>query len=203
VLADGYFAAASVITLAIFASPGTVGNHLVDLHMMALLVIGIAVAGGRLSAHAIATAFTCLAALLAAISIPIPGIPSVIATLRAKTPPSRATVRAVHDEFLPPGTVYLSTDPIIPVLNDERPLVLDAFNLNRFLSEGASAGRDLEQRLRRHDYQFVILRDDPRPLPDRNDLERLVYSTYAVRAVRAPFVILAPRADEPALHRAY
>jgi hypothetical protein len=87
------------------------------------------------------------------------------------------------------------------MLNNDRPLVLDAFNLNRFLKEGAPAGRDLEQRLRRHDYQFVILREDPRPLPGRNDLERLVYSTYAVRALRAPFVILAPRADEPPLDR--
>ena len=203
VLADAYLATASVITLVIFASPGTVGNHLVDLHMMALLVIGVALAHGRVSARTVAAAFTCLAALLAAISIPVPRIPSVIATLREKALPSRATVRAVHEEFLPPGTDYLSTDPIIPVLNDERPLVLDAFNLNRFLHEGAPAGRDLEQHLRRHDYQFVILREDPRDLPDRNDLERLVYSTYAVRAVRAPFVILAPRADEPVLHRPY
>ena len=201
VLAHTYLATASVITLVIFASPGTVGNHLVDLHMMSLLVIGVALAGGLASARAAATAFTCLAALLAAISIPVPGIPSVIATHRAKALPSRATVRAVHEEFLPPGTDYLSTDPVIPVLNDERPLVLDAFNLNRFLNEGAPSGRDLEQRLRRHDYQFVILREDPRPLPDRNDLERLVYSTYAVRAVRPPFVILAPRADEPPLDR--
>jgi hypothetical protein len=202
VLADAFLATAAVITLVIFASPGTVGNHLVDLHMMALLVVGVALAGARVSARTVAAAFTCLAALLAAISIPVPGIPSVIATLREKALPSRATVRAVHEEFLPPGTDYLSTDPIIPVLNDERPLVLDAFNLNRFLNEGAPAGRDLEQRLRRHDYQFVILREDPRPMPDRNDLERLVYSTYAVRAVRPPFVILAPRADEPPLDRA-
>jgi hypothetical protein len=201
VLADAYLATTSLITLVIFASPGTVGNHLVDLHMMALLVIGVAVAGGRVSTRTVAAAYTCLAALLAAISIPVPGIPSVIATLRAKAMPSRATVRAVHDEFLPPGANYLSTDPIIPVLNGERPLVLDAFNLNRFLNEGAPAGRDLEQRLRRHDYQFVILREDPRPLPNRNDLERLVDSTYTVRAVRAPFVILAPRADEPVLQR--
>jgi len=67
--------------------------------------------------------------------------------------------------------------------------------------EGAPAGRELSQRLRRHDYQFVILREDARPMPDTNDLERLVYSTYAVRAARPPFVILAPRAEEPPLDR--
>ncbi len=200
-LARKFLGTASVITLVIFASPGTVGNHLVDLHMASLLVIGSAIAEGQLSARPTAALFACLATLLAAISIPVAGIPSVIATLRAHGLPTRVTVRAVHEEFLPRGTSYLSTDPVIPVLNDERPLVLDAFNLNRFLKEGAPPGRDLEQRLRRHDYQFVILREDPRPLTDRNDLDRLVHSTYAVRAVRRPFVILAPRADEPLLHR--
>jgi hypothetical protein len=199
-LARTFFGTASAITLVIFASPGTVGNHLVDLHMASLLVIGTAITESPLSARPAAAVFGCLATLLAAISIPVAGLPSVIATLRAQRLPSRAIVRAVQQEFLPPGTNYLSTDPVIPVLNDERPLVLDAFNLNRFLKEGAPAGRDLEHHLRRHDYQFVILREDLRPLADRNDLERLVYSTYAVRAVRAPFVILAPRADEPALH---
>ena len=47
-LAEVYLAAASVVTLVIFASPGTVGNHLVDLHMSSVLAIGVAIADGRL-----------------------------------------------------------------------------------------------------------------------------------------------------------
>lgn len=187
-----YLAAAVLVTLVIFASPGTVGNHLVDLQMASVLVIGFAVADGSLPPRVTVPVYACLAAAFAAISIPVPGVPSVIATLRAHGRPSRATVAAVHAEFLPSGTRYLSTDPAIPVLNGERPLLLDAFNLNRFVKERAPAGRDFERRVREHDYQVIILRESRGTSPDRNDLERLVYSNYDVRAVRRPFLILAP-----------
>ena len=196
-LAEVYLAAASVVTLVIFASPGTVGNHLVDLHMSSVLTIGVAIAGGRLSPRPAAAVFACLAAAFAAISIPVAGIPSVIATLRAQGRPSRAAVRAVHAEYLPAGTRYLSTDPVIAVLNDERPLLLDAFNLNRFIREGTPAGRDLEQRLRRHDFQVIVTREERGAAESRNDLERLIDSNYDVRAVRRPFVILVPRLTDP------
>jgi len=185
----------SAITLVIFASPGTVGNHLVDLHMASLLVAGVGMADGQLPARAAAAVFAGMAATLAAISCPVPGIPSVIATLRAQALPSRASVRAIHGEFLSQGRRYLSTDPVIAVLHDERPLLLDAFNLSRFIREGTPAGRDLEQRLRRHDFAFVIVREDPLASQNRHDLDRLIHSTYDVSAVRKPFVVLVPRAD--------
>jgi hypothetical protein len=179
----------------IFASPGTVGNHLVDVHMASLFVAGVAIADRQLPERAAAAVFAGMAAALAAISLPVPGIPSVIATLRAQSLPSRAGVRAIHGEFLPQGTRYLSTDPVIAVLYDERPQLLDAFNLSRFVREGTAAGRDLEQRLRRHDFAFVVVREDTRGLQNRNDLERLIRSTYDVSAVRSPFVVLVPHPD--------
>ena len=117
----------------------------------------------------------------------------MIATLRAQGRPSRAAVRAVHAEYLPTGTRYLSTDPVIAVLNDERPLLLDAFNLDRFLKERTPAGRDLAQRVRRHDFQVIIVRENRGVVGSKNDLERLVDSNYDVRAARPPFLILVPR----------
>lgn len=74
-------------------------------------------------------------------------------------------------------------------------MLLDAFNLSRFIREGTAAGRDLEQRLRRHDFAVVIVRDDPLASQNRNDLDRLIHSAYDVGAVRSPFVVLVPRAD--------
>jgi hypothetical protein len=185
----------SAITLVIFASPGTVGNHLVDLHIASLLVAGVGIADGQLPVRAAAAVFGGMAVALAAISLPVPGIPSVIATLRAQALPSRALVQAIHGEFLSQGTRYLSTDPVIAVLYDERPILLDAFNLSRFIREGTAAGRDLEQRLRRHDFAVVIVREDPQASQNRNDLDRLIHSAYDVSAVRSPFVVLVPRAD--------
>ena len=191
---------ASAITLVIFASPGTVGNHLVDLHTASLLVAGAGMAGGRLPARAATAVFAIMAAALAAISIPVPGIPSVMATLRAQALPTRATVRAIHGEFLPQGTRYLSTDPVIALLRDERPLLLDAFNLSRFVREGTPPGQDVERRLRRRDFAFVIVREGPLASQTHDDLERLIHSMYEVIAVRRPFVVLVPRTDAPPAH---
>jgi hypothetical protein len=212
---DAYFVAAALVTLAIFATPGTVSNHLVDLQMASTLVIGVALAQGELSPRAAIPAYAALAAIVAAISWPVPGIPSVMSTFRKDGPRQRAIVRAIHDEFLRPGTRYLSIDPIIPVLNDERPFLVDFFNLQLFLSEGTPAGRDLEERVRRRFFQVVVLRDSNDFPVDMNArdpgftdactkywasqhdaLVRFLRSAYEIRAVRKPFVILAPAHDE-------
>jgi len=124
----------------------------------------------------------------------------VMATLRAQALPTRATVRAIHGEFLPQGTRYLSTDPVIALLRDERPLLLDAFNLSRFVREGTPPGQDVEQRLRRRDFAFVIVREGPLASQTHDDLERLIHSMYEVIAVRRPFVVLVPRTDAPPAH---
>jgi hypothetical protein len=210
-----YFLAAALVALAIFATPGTVSNHLVDLQMASTLVIGVALARGEIPAKAAIPAYAALAAIVAAMSWPVRGIPSVLATFRKDGPRQREVVRAIHDEFLPPGTRYLSIDPIIPVLNDERPFLLDFFNLQLFLREGTPAGRDLEERVRRRFFQVVVLRDSSEFPHDMNAsdpafadactrywasqreaLVQFLQSAYEIRAVRKPFVILTPSHDE-------
>jgi hypothetical protein len=117
----------------------------------------------------------------------------VIGTLRARGRPARAIVRALHDEFLPPGTRYLSTDPIVAILNDERPALLDAFHLDRFVREGSPAGRDFERRIRGHEYDVVVERGRQDAAPSDNAVERLIDANYLVTAIRPPFEVLTPR----------
>jgi hypothetical protein len=155
--------------------------------------------------------YAALAVVLAAVSWPLPGIPSVVATLRAHGPRPRAVVAAIQAEFLPPGGRYLSTDPIVPVLSDESAVLLDAFDLRRFLRDGSPAGRDVEQQVHRHAFTAIIMRDAdvfPRDMnagdsgfaeacgrywtAEDDDLDRLFRSAYEIRAVRRPFVILLP-----------
>ena len=210
-LVHGYFATAVLVTLVIFTAPGTVGNHLVDLQMASALLIGTAVRRYELSPRVLAPAYAAMALVLAAISWPVPGIPSVVATLRAHGPRSRAVVGAIHAEFRLAGARYLSTDPIVPVLNDEPPVLLDAFHLEHFLREGAPAGRDVSEQVRRRAFSAIIVRDTAAFPHDMNAddpgfpearahfwateddaLSRLFRSTYTIRAVRKPFVILLP-----------
>ena len=210
-LAHWYFLTAIVVTLVIFSSPGTVGNHLVDLQMASTLLIGASVARSAVPPRVVASTYGILAVALAAISWPLPGIPSVIATLRAHGPRPRAVVAAIHAEFLPPGARYLSTDPIVPVLSDESAVLLDAFDLRRFLRDGGPPGRDIEDGVRRRAFSAIVLRDSevfPRDMnagdsgfaeasrrywtAEDDDLVRLFHSAYEIRAVRRPFVILLP-----------
>jgi hypothetical protein len=204
-----YLLAAALLTLGIFVSPGTASNHLVDLQMASTLVVGVALSRGELSPRAAASMYAALAAVLVAISWPVPGIPSVVAEIEAAGPRRRAVVQAIHAEFLPAGAPYLSIDPIVPVLNNERPFLLDDFNLERFIREGAPPGRDVEQRVRRHFFNAIVLHDNSDFPHDMNagdpgfsndcqkywadqdsPLMPLLRSAYEVRAVRKPFVIL-------------
>jgi len=204
-----YLLAAALLTLGIFASPGTASNHLVDLQMASTLVIGVALSRGALSSRSVAPMYAALAAVLVAISWPVPGIPSVAAALEADGPRRRAVVQAIHAEFLPAGAPYLSIDPIVPVLSNERPFLLDDFNLEQFIREGAPAGRDVERRVRRHFFHAIVLHDNGDFPHDMNagdpgfsddcqkywadqdsPLMPLLRSAYEVRAIRKPFVIL-------------
>ena len=216
-LAHAYFVTATLVTLVILASPGTGSNHLIDLHMASTLVIGIGLHRGEISPRAVMLTYAILAAVLAAISRPVPGIPSVMATISRDGPRQRARVQALREEFLPPSTVYLSTDPLVPVLSNEHPLVLDPFNLTLLVREGTPAGHDLEDRVRRQLFRTIVLREN-HDLPSRdmnagdagfNDfrrqywvnrddaLTRVFRSAYEICAVRRPFVILRPAPPRP------
>jgi len=155
--------------------------------------------------------------MLAVIAWPAPGMPSVIATV---APRPRAAVRALGAEFLPPGTRYVATDPIVAVLNGDRPWLLDDFNLERFYRDGTPAGRDFAARVRGRFFDVIVLPDsddfptdldaDALELQERglrywagqdSVLATLIRSTYEIHAVRKPFVILTPigreSGDEP------
>ena len=209
--AHTYFVTATLVTMAIFVSPGTVSNQLVDLQMASTLVVGVTVVQARVSPRLVSGMYAALAVVLMAISLPVSGIPSVVTTLSTRGPRSRSVVQAIHAEFLPAGSRYLSTDPIVSVLNDERPVILDAFSLEQFVKEETPAGRDIAQQVRRRAFSAIVLRDTgdfPRDMNagdsgfseyqrrywvNHDDaLTRLFRSTYEMRAVRRPFVILTP-----------
>jgi hypothetical protein len=97
------------------------------------------------------------------------------------------------------------------VLSDESAVLLDAFDLRRFLRDGGPAGRDVEQQIRRRAFSAIVMRDSdlfPRDMntgdpgfaeacrrfwtTEDDDLERLFRSAYEIRAVRRPFVVLLP-----------
>src|SRR5206468_1424653 len=155
-----YFLSVIAVTLMIFASPGTVWNHLVDLHAAAVLLVGASIEDRR---RAVGAVYAVLAIIALAIAIPLPGIPSVDRTLARQGSHGgrpRQVVARLHEEFLGPSVRYLSTDPIVPLLHDDRPLLLDAFAMDVLLRTGSEAGRDLQERVLRHQFDAIIARSD-------------------------------------------
>jgi hypothetical protein len=205
-------------TVVILASPGTASNHLVDLQMASMLVVGVSVAGGQLPSRVVTGGALALALVMTFVSWPVPGLPSNIRTLAAEGPHRRAGVAAVRHALPAPPALYLSTDPLLPILSGERPIVLDTFNLNLFLVEGTAAGQDITRRIREQVFGAIVLRDGgmfPRDMgpgdPDfdacrarywagGSALVRLVHTTYEIGQVRRPFVIARPIAGADGEH---
>ena len=194
-IAHAYLVGVVAVTIVILASPGTVSNHLVDAQMAATLVVGVALAQGDLSARIAVPAYAALAVVLAALSWPLPGIPSVIATLRNDAPHNRATIVALHHDLIAPGAIYLSTDPMVALLNGERPFVLDGFNLERFAQTDTPVGEDLRERIDALAFGAIVVRYQD--VAKDNEFMRLVRSRYDLRAMRPPFAVFEPRGWTP------
>jgi hypothetical protein len=146
-----WLAAAWAGALAVFASPGTGVNHLVEIEAASAALLGAcALAPGR--ARAVARAAAPAAALA--------GIVLVAALVREDLASSRlAEIRAVV-RALPAGRV-LSEDPLVPLLAGERPAVLDAFSLRLAAARDPALAGALSGALRRGEFAAVVLFADP------------------------------------------
>jgi hypothetical protein len=206
-----YLGGAALVATVIFAAPGTASNHLVDLQVAATVAIGAALARREMAARVAVATYGAAAAMLLAIAIPIRGVPSVVAEVRHAGPRPRSAALAIHAAFTS-GQPYLSMDPIVPILNGDRPWILDYASLERFVAAGTPAGRDLDDRLHARFFGAIVLPDTGafgRDM-DRGDsgfasaerdywrdydspLAPLFRRDYAIAAARRPFVVLVPR----------
>jgi hypothetical protein len=185
-----YWMTVAVVMVGILASRGTATNHMVELYLASALATAVALARLELQPRLVSAAYFALAALMAAWSWPLPGLPATIARLKARGVNRRATVAALHAEYGGTGR-YLSLDPIVPVLSGERPRAIDAFYLDLFVEGNTPAGRDLGERVGRREFDAIFVND----ADWKGDLPvmRLFRTAYSAREVRHPFVVLLPK----------
>jgi len=143
-----WLAAAWPAAVAVYASPGTGVNHLVEVE---------AASASLLAASGLVTARRARAGAKVACAVAAAGgLLGAAALWRADRSSSRlAEVRAVV-ALLPPGPV-LSEDPLVPLVGGASPRVLDPFALRAAASSDPSFGAHLESALRAGAFPAIVL----------------------------------------------
>lgn len=160
---------ATGIVIVVLGNPGSDFNHLIDVGVLAVLVVGdlsarAASAPGRTS---VLLSLVCIAVILGTTQSYRVSMRSEVAhtvkVLAGREPSAYATqplMDLVRDE-----DSLLSEDPVLPILRGERPVLLDGLGLRRLGERHPELLDNLEQRLDRRDFDKVVLL---KPLADRD-----------------------------------
>jgi len=153
-LAVIYFATTALATLLIVGSPGTSVNHLLDLHVAALLVVGDWLAHEPIPLRRFAVLALTAGALIA--------VAPILQDLhQPKTAPAPDYDRLAEFVHCAPRPV-LSENPWFPVLAGQRPYLLDGFMFRVVRQQHPRFAQPLWTRLAAGGFGAVILRADPR-----------------------------------------
>ena len=183
-----YLLTAAVVTIVIFASPGTASNHLVDLQVASTLVLGVAIARAIVPERLAAGLYAALAGVLILVTIPVAGLPSVVGEVRSAMSRPRSAVEAIGRDLRDGAAPYLSIDPIVPILNGDRPWLLDYAGLERAYVSGTAIGLDFASRIQQRFFAAVIV-----PRGYDSPIMPLLRTAYDVRESSGPFVVMRPR----------
>lgn len=140
-------------TIAIYLTPGTAENHLIDLVAIALVFLGISVARGRLDAH-----FTAGAVLVVCVaSLGMHGW-----LIRLDREYRIDNIRGFADGLtLPFDAPIFSDSAIVPVIFGQRPFVLDDYMFPVVARQQPEMTTDLYARLDRSEFPIAVFRWDP------------------------------------------
>jgi hypothetical protein len=205
----------TVVTIAIFSSPGTWINHILDLLCCSLLVLGRMFLPQSTAWRAIAGRVCFFYAFIQSGMLLIPGCPSALVTLHREGVARVRDLVELHRRYLPPGTAYFADNPVVAVAVGDRPFILDEFNLRVFLREGHPVGQDFYQRVCSGYFQMAVLDNGPLdtdfdgPAAVTPELEERYWASrpaefhfmrdyFVLVAVHRPFAVLAwRRPNEP------
>jgi hypothetical protein len=143
-----------VITCAIFLTPGTSGNHLVDLEAMVVLFLIVQLHRGRFDARLThgALAAACMAAILLQAN----------AFVRRDRTPQIEQIRSIADgQPLPLNEPIFSDDALVPIVFGQRPFVLDDYMFGVVAQARPEMRQDVYARLDRREFPLVVTRWDP------------------------------------------
>jgi hypothetical protein len=150
----------ALVTLVIFASPGTGANHLIDPIVVAALVVALAL-NQPASRSRIWAGITAAAFALGIIVSWLPGVPSIPRFFKQHHKPALTAVQEFIERAGPAAHPIFADNPLIPILAGERPFVADLFNLELALRNEAGKRAEMLGRLQAGEFGAVVLSNWP------------------------------------------
>jgi hypothetical protein len=150
------------IVVVVLGNPGSDFNHLIDIAVLTVLVAGglwRSPAGQGQDRALMLSALLCVAVILGTLQsyrVALKGEVAHAARVAAGRTDTHYSTHPLAGVVGPSDSV-LSEDPVIPILRDERPIVLDGFGLRRLGESHPSLLADLERRLDRRAFDRVVL----------------------------------------------
>jgi hypothetical protein len=176
------FVFAFVILLVVLADPGTDRNHLLDITVLSVVLIGYIwlPLSDTVSFRAVLLAALVWALALGNYTHLKPQVSETLQLLRG-----RGDYKEVYATEPPPGIFrpsdrILSQDPYVPVAVEQRPVVLDAFALLQLLKKHPDWQRDLIARINNHEFDKIVLYRD---LTDVGWWAQIDFGTPVIQAI--------------------
>lgn len=152
-----YFVVTFLSTFAIYSSPGTDNNHLVDLLIASILVSAIEFQKNRSFFKLYYLAFLFI--IFGTWYTWIPGTISVKDYIKPIGKPTRDTISFIADRLGPAKKNLLSENPLVPLLMDQRPIVMDAFSIRVIASQSPAIHKDFIRKIESKYFGAIILLD--------------------------------------------
>ena len=153
------FLAALLVTLAVMVDVGAVSNHLLDLEILTVLLVGHLFTRQRESVLAVVVPVAVVWAVLTSYVVDMHGDVRAAARIAVGRGPTEAS-EDVLAAAVPAEASLLSEDPTIDVERGRHPTVLDAFMLLRVVREHPDWGAELVARIDRREFDRVVLLAD-------------------------------------------
>jgi hypothetical protein len=149
------FIASLGVTVAIFGSPGTDTNHLLNLHVASIVLVASWLVTRDAPMMDFAGAALLVAGLAASLSLV-----SGLANARAEQRRGRIAeaLRLIPDASRP----ILAQNPLVPVVAGQRPYLLDSFMIRVNVERDPAFGEPLWAAIRHQAFSAVVLERDPR-----------------------------------------
>ena len=191
---------ALIVTAVVFSVPGADYNHLIDLHVAAVVFLFFQLGRGRLELR-FGSAVLAMLAVVATAHLAWHFKVWAPVDHRAVLDWTVESVERIDSASGPDSHPIFSTDPMVPVLRGERPFVFDPFSFSFVRHRRPEIQADLYRRLEERWFPALVFDWDPlaEELAARNAAhfgegftDRLIRN-YTLVGARSGYFIFAPR----------